>query len=146
MTAAKKKVVPKIALKRQVRVQSVVTNKLRKNLLTQIDNYEKQEGQRLKAIEAQLKTLNQDNVLYYELESMRQKLADALAQVPSRREQISALKNGALYHTGVVEGMVNLAVGDDFYKKVYGMGLLLEDGVIKDITFEDVPPFAPLGN
>ena len=134
----------KLAVKRRIQVKSLVTEGLKKSLLKQIDAYEAQEKQRGESISKRLKTLKQDNVTYFELQSMLQKLEDVLEQVPARRESISNLKKGSVYNMGVVEGMVNLTVGEDFFKKVYGYEVLLEDGVIKEIKQNDVAPFAPL--
>ena len=64
--------------------------------------------------------------------------------MPERKEQLSLLKDGDLYYTGTIEGMINLSQGDTFYDSMYGAEIILKDGVIHEIKKTDVPVFAPV--
>ncbi|MEK9658197.1 MAG: YlqD family protein [bacterium] len=141
-----KKATPKLTVSRKIQVKNIVTESFRKDLLKQLVDYETQEKKRLLSIEPRLKTLNKNDVLFYELESMRQKIETALKEIPVRKKQIEEMKDGTLYYTGTIEGMVNLSVGDDFYKKLYGMDLILKDGCVQEIKMHNVTSFAPLPN
>ena len=135
---------PKLTVKRKIKVKTIVTDAFKQDLLKQLDAYVQSETRNLKAIEEQLGKVSKENVIYYEMESMKQKLSATLDQMPQRRKQLDGLKEGDFYHTGQIEGMASLSVGDQLYNRLYGYEIVLKDGVIQEILTNPVPSFAPL--
>jgi len=134
----------KITINRKIQVQSIVTEKLRTSLLEQIERFESQEKQRLAAMEARIKDMKQDNVLFFELQSAIMKIKEGLSQLPQRKTSITTLKDGDIYNMGTMNGMVNLTEGDHFFDKTYGVVMILKDGKIESIKQQDIPLFAPV--
>jgi len=125
---------PQVMLKRQVLTKAVVTEKFKSFLENELTQNINQFKERLTNATTQLNSIDASNPMYANLQQEKQ---EAEAYVNSEEDQRKFIKNlelKSLYSQGPVDGFVNVSVGDDLYKKLGGVEIIVEDGIIQKIT------------
>ena len=132
-----------LTLKRTVRITAIVTTKFK--------SFMNQELQ--KTLQATQKQLSQLEIEHQNLErrpesekgsheyiqniqlviNEKNKLKETVKQIEEQQRQIGSLSMGSKFNQGMIEGFVNVKKGDDLYKKLGGMEIIVEDGIIQDI-------------
>ena len=104
--------------------------------IEKLDNAARQIDQQVLAYAAEMKKAGK----LKELENLKRQVAQEKGRLALQKkvfqkqaEEISRLLLGAEYPRGTMESWVEVNVGDDFYKKVGGLEILLQDGIVKDI-------------
>jgi hypothetical protein len=132
-----------VELKRVVMVKAIVTEQFKDNLIKELDraikNIEAQQGQ----MEAQSKNyiedlkkkgLMQKAVTFKnQLEEEKSRQSAAKSDLLLKIEEAKRLTVGSEFVQGPLEGPVNVAVGDNLYKKVGGAEIIVKDGIIQEI-------------
>jgi ABC-type microcin C transport system permease subunit YejB len=139
---------PRIAVKRQVTVKSIITPRFRdesKQGMTQelqaLDQQAQQlEGQYQNALQ-QLQALAQQDQpvqnhieqLNHEVQEKRHQLAALKADLTNKLAGLDKMADGDFITTGMLENYVELAVGDNIFQRVRQAEIIIEDGIIQSI-------------
>jgi len=130
-------------LKRAVRIKTIVTEKFKqemeKNLKMQIERLDKT----IEQIDKQTKPYIEDfkkKGKAKQLESLNQQVAQEKGKLALQKkvlakkiEDIKKLVLGSEFVQGTMESWVNIKVGDNLFKKVGGMEILVKDGIVQEI-------------
>jgi hypothetical protein len=132
-----------IELKRVVMVKAIVTDAFKGNLITELERAINNMDAEAQQMEVQSKrymeTLKQKNLtsqlaaFKHQLEDERAKRAAAKTDLLTKIEQAKNLVVGSEFIQGPIEGPVNVALGDNLYKKIGGAEIIVKDGVIQEI-------------
>lgn len=121
-----------IIIKRPVRVKVLVTEKFKQHRLAEL----KAGGARLdevaKRLSAQLESPAAPEGVRERLSAELRKTQDARTAIGREQEKISSLEIGSEFDRGVLEGEVELNVGDDF-TKVGACEILVKDDKVEEI-------------
>ncbi|MDD4178564.1 MAG: YlqD family protein [Candidatus Margulisbacteria bacterium] len=132
-----------VELKRIVMVKAIVTEEFKGNLVKELEkaigNIEGQLGQMEMQSKGYLEDLKKKGLMQkaaafkhqYDEEKGRQSAAKA--DLMMKIEEAKRLQVGSEFVQGPLEGPVNVAVGDNLYKKVGGAEIIVKDGVIQEI-------------
>jgi hypothetical protein len=132
-----------IELKRVVMVKAIVTEAFKQNLIKEleravanIDGQAAQMGPRGKLYLEDLKKkglMQKAAAFKHQMDEEKNRQAAAKADLTMKIEEAKNLQLGTEFVQGPLEGPVDVAVGDNLYKKVGGAEILVKDGIIQEI-------------
>ncbi len=132
-----------IELKRVVMVKAIVTESFRDNLVKELEraiaNIEGQSTQLAARSKAYLETLKKKGLMQkaaafkHQIDEEKAKQAASKSDLMMKIEEAKKLAIGSEFVQGPLEGPVDVAVGDNLYKKVGGAEVIVKDGVIQEI-------------
>lgn len=132
-----------VELKRVVMVKAIVTEAFKQNLIKELEraiaNIETQSGQMETQGKGYLEDLKKKGLMQkaaafkhqYDEEKARQ--AAARADLMMKIEEAKKLQLNTEFVQGPLEGPVEVALGDNLYKKVGGAEIIVKDGIIQEI-------------
>jgi hypothetical protein len=136
-----------IELKRVVMVKAIVTEAFKNNLIAELEravkNIETQESQMESQSKAYLEDLKQKGLMQkaaafkHQLDDERSRQAAAKSDLMMKIEDAKRLQLNTEFVQGPLEGPVNVALGDNLYKKVGGAEIIVRDGLIQEIRNVD---------
>ncbi|MBU1027019.1 MAG: YlqD family protein [Candidatus Margulisbacteria bacterium] len=132
-----------IELKRVVMVKAIVTEAFKQNLIKELEraigNLDAQTAQITDRSKAYFDSLKKKGLMQkaaafkHQLEEEKNKQAAAKADLTMKIEEAKKLQLGTEFVQGPLEGPVDVAVGDNLYKKVGGAEIIVKDGIIQEI-------------
>lgn len=132
-----------VELKRVVMVKAIVTEAFKDNLIKELDraikNIEMQESQMNAQSGKYLEDLKKKGLMQKaisfknQVEEEKSRQAAAKSDLIMKTEEAKRLVIGSEFVQGPLEGPVDVAVGDNLYKKVGGAEILVKDGIIQEI-------------
>ena len=132
-----------VELKRVVMVKAIVTEAFKKNLTKELEraigNLENQASQITTRGKSYLDELKKKGLMQkaaafkHQVEEERNKQAAAKSDLMMKIEEAKKLELGSEFVQGPLEGPVDVAVGDNLYKKVGGAEIIVKDGIIQEI-------------
>lgn len=135
--------VQELELKRVVMVKAIVTPAFKENLVKELERAVRNLDLETQRIEEQskqymqnLKSKGLDKQLVAfrrQLQEERARQAAAKNDLLNKIEQANGLTLNTEFIQGPLEGPVNVAIGDNLYKKVGGAEIIVKDGVIQEI-------------
>lgn len=132
-------------LQRNVGIRVVVTEEFKKYLVTELERTIKNMDDQLGNMEAQgkrlvtnlkkqgEKTVKQISSIVQQINLDKQQADLAKADLEKKIEEANNLKIGSEFLQGTVQGTVTVQEGDNLYKKLGGVEILLKDGIIQEI-------------
>lgn len=132
----------KTLVKRTILLKAVVDDNLKSDLIKQLTDNQKK-------IDLEIERLNyQSNKLLIESpldirESMaiRKKIEEEKRdgellkdQIAKKIKEVNNLELGSIYPIGVIEGLAELKVGDNFWEKVNNCEIIIKNGIIEEIN------------
>ena len=130
-------------LKRSVRVKAIVTEKFKQEMEKNLKMQTARIDKTLEQIDSQTKPYIEDfkkKGKTKQLESLRQQIAQEKGKLTMQKkvsakkiEDIKKLVLGSEFVQGTMESWVNIKVGDNIFKKVGGMEILIKDGIVREI-------------
>jgi uncharacterized protein YydD (DUF2326 family) len=124
-------------------VKAIVTESFKQNLVKELEravnNLDAQATQMSGRSKSYLESLKKKGLMQkaaafkHQLEEERAKQAAAKSDLTMKIEDAKQLQLGSEFIQGPLEGPVDVAVGDNLYKKVGGAEILVKDGVIQEI-------------
>jgi hypothetical protein len=138
-----------LTLQRTVTIKVIVTEEFKKYLTAELDraikNLDNQvltmETQGKKLIESLKKqgekTVKQVSAIVQQINLDKQQESLAKADLLKKVEEAKNLKLGAEFIQGTVNGWVGVNKGDNLYKKLGAVEVIIKDGVIQDIKGVD---------
>jgi SMC interacting uncharacterized protein involved in chromosome segregation len=134
-----------VLIKRQVLVKSFVTEDLKKDLIERFNKLIELSEKRISEIVSEEKKLllTAPTLEPAYLQAVKNKIKEQKEEeerikenLIKERENIKLLKDGEFYLHGVVEGFVDVNIGDDFWKKIQETEIILRDGKVVEIRNE----------
>ncbi|MFC1766946.1 YlqD family protein [Candidatus Margulisiibacteriota bacterium] len=132
-----------IELKRVVMVKAIVTDAFKSNLTKELERAIKNIDTQAKQVEFQSKShiddlkkkgmMQQLNSFLRQLDEEKGRMGAARADLNNKIEEAKKLKVGSEFVQGPLEGPVNVKVGDNLYKKIGAVELIVKDGIIQEI-------------
>ena len=132
-----------LELKRVVMVKAIVTEAFKGNLVKELEraiaNLETQATKIEEQSKAYFKNLKDKgmmqraNTFKQQLEDERARQVAAKSDLMMKIEDANKLQIDTEFVQGPLEGPVEVAVGDNLYKKVGGAEIIVKDGVIQEI-------------
>ena len=134
-----------LTLKRNVVVRSIVTENLKKFMMFELNQTVDTMKERIEELirMAQGDDISED--YRRQVATERRQNEVALEDVKKKIEQVKHLQINSLFNQGIVEGFVNLKVGENFFEKLGAMEVILHDGVVKEIKVSDSFSQNPFG-
>jgi len=135
-----------ITLKRQVIWRAVVTPQLREELAEELQSAADEIDEKVQQIDFQTKAyitnlqradLAQALEIRKQVEAEKKRQTDQRDQILKQKEQIAQLPDGQEIIRGVLEGTVDVELGDDLTKALAGYELLTRDGKIVEVREVD---------
>ncbi|MFA5103661.1 MAG: YlqD family protein [Candidatus Margulisiibacteriota bacterium] len=133
----------KIELKRIVMVKAVVTEAFKDNLVRELERTVANMDMQLSQMENQSKDYMEDlkkKGMLQQVTQFKNQLANEKARMQAQKQDLlnkiqeaKGLVLGSEFVQGPLEGPVDVAVGDNLYKKVGAAEILVKDGVITEI-------------
>ena len=132
-------------LQRNVGIRVVVTEEFKKYLTAELERAIKNMDDQLNNMEAQgkrlvtnlkkqgEKTVKQISSIVQQMNLDKQQADLAKADLEKKIEEANNLKIGSEFLQGTVQGTVTVQEGDNLYKKLGGVEILLKDGIIQEI-------------
>jgi hypothetical protein len=137
----------KIELKRIVMVKAVVTEAFKDNLVRELERTVANMDMQLSQMENQSKNYMEDlkkKGMLQQVTQFKNQLANEKARIQAQKQDLlnkiqeaKGLVLGSEFVQGPLEGPVDVAVGDNLYKKVGAAEILVKDGVIAEIRNVD---------
>jgi putative N-acetylmannosamine-6-phosphate epimerase len=137
-----------IQLQRTVTIKVIVTEEFKnylvaelertiKNLDLQVQRMEEQGKMLIENLKKQgEKTKQQISTIVQQINLDKQQQSIAKADLLKKSEEAKGLKLGAEFVQGTVNGWVTVEKGDNLYKKIGALELIVKDGVIQEIKGE----------
>ena len=132
-----------LELKRIVMVKAVVTEAFKSNLVAELERAVRSVDMQTQQIDTQSKAYMEDlkkkgqmsalTNFKTQLSSQLQQLGAQKADLMAKIDEANGLVLGSEFVQGPLEGPVNVAIGDNLYKKVGAAEILVKDGVIQEI-------------
>ncbi len=127
--------------KRSFLVKAITTEGLREELAIQLHENQKRIDLELEKLTYQgNKLLIESSLDIRENMALRKKIEEekregelVKSQISRKIKEVKELELGTLYPIGVLEGIVELKVGDNLWEKVNSAEVIIKDGVIQDI-------------
>ncbi|MCL6519766.1 MAG: YlqD family protein [Armatimonadetes bacterium] len=129
-------------VKRRVIIKAVVTEKFKKQLISQLE----QALQEVKRTQQQIETQGMRYLAELEgrdptqavafarkLERQKRKQEAVRARLDEELSKVRMLELGAEHPQGTVEGLVEINIGDNINEKLCATELIVEDGFVKEI-------------
>ncbi|NQT30214.1 MAG: YlqD family protein [Candidatus Saganbacteria bacterium] len=133
----------KLELKRVVMVKAIVTEGFKQNLVRELEraigNIERQIEQIEQRAKEYLETLkkkglNQKAAAFrHQMSEEKNKQMAAKIDLQRKIEEAKKLQLGSEFVQGPLEGPVDVAIGDNLYKKVGGAEVIVKDGIVQEI-------------
>jgi hypothetical protein len=133
----------KIELKRIVMVKAVVTEAFKDNLVRELERTVANMDMQLSQMENQSKEYMEDlkkKGMLQQITQFKNQLANEKARIQAQKQDLlnkmqeaRSLVLGSEFVQGPLEGPVDVAIGDNLYKKVGAAEILVKDGVITEI-------------
>lgn len=144
---AEAKGVKSIELKRVVMVKAIVTEAFKENLVRELERAVKNLDAELQRMEFQGKKYLEDlkkkgmgqqfNAFKQQLTNERTRQSAAKSDLLAKIEQAKVLELNTEFIQGPIEGPVEVAVGDNLYKKVGAAEVIVKDGIVQEIRGVD---------
>jgi putative N-acetylmannosamine-6-phosphate epimerase len=137
-----------IQLQRTVTIKVIVTEEFKnylvaelartmKNLDTQVVRMEDQGKKLIENLKKQgEKTKQQISTIVQQINLDKQQQTIAKADLSKKMDEAKALKIGSEFVQGTVNGWVSLEKGDNLYKKIGALELIVKDGIVQEIKGE----------
>ena len=137
-----------LVLQRNVNIKVIVTEEFKKYLVAELERAIKNMDGQLGTMETQgkrlvenlkkqgEKTVKQVSAIVQQINLDKQQATLAKADLDKKIEEAKNLKIGSEFLQGTVLGTVTVKTGDNLYKKLGGMEILLKDGVVQEIRGE----------
>ncbi len=132
-----------IELKRVVMVKAIVTEPFKQNLVKELERAVANLDGQLNQMEGQSKNYLEDlkkkglmqkaAAFKHQLDEERARQAASKSDLLMKIEEAKRLQVGSEFVQGPLEGPVEVAVGDNLYKKVGGAEIIVKDGVVQEI-------------
>lgn len=132
-----------VELKRVVMVKAIVTQAFKDNLVRELERAVKNMEDQLARMETQSRAYMEDlkqkglmqkvAAIRNQVEDERARQAQAKADLQMKIQEAQNLVIGSEFVQGPLEGPVDVAIGDNLYKKVGGAEIIVKDGIIQDI-------------
>jgi hypothetical protein len=132
-----------LELKRIVMVKAIVTEAFKDNLTKELDRAIANIDAQVNQMEAQSKNYLEDlkkkglmqkaAAFKHQFDEERNRQAAAKSDLLMKIEEAKRLQIGSEFVQGPLEGPVDVAVGDNLYKKVGGAEIIVKDGIIQEI-------------
>ena len=132
-----------IELKRVVIVKAIVTEAFKENLIRELERAIRNLEDQATKIEDQSKAyfenlkqkgmVQRANTFKQQLEDERARKIAAKSDLLMKIEDAKNLQLNNEFVQGPLEGPVEVAVGDNLYKKIGGAEIIVKDGIIKEI-------------
>ena len=138
-----------VKLKRQFTVKTMVTDQFREKVKNELGNELQLIDTQMQQLEAQYQhSLQQLEKVAQQGQNVQKQLQQLEADAQQKRTQLASLKmqvsselgnidkipNGNYIVTGILENFVDIKVGDNVYEKLMNAEMIVEDGVVKQIT------------
>ena len=137
----------KLVLQQNVRMVFIVTPELKNALVSEIDNAiseaTRQSEQfdfraRQALAEIQRTDLNRAMQARQQIETEKRRMDAIKTELASQKTQIDALEMGSEYQRGMINGQIEIKVGDKIFEKLSAIDLIIEDGKVKEIRENDL--------
>jgi hypothetical protein len=132
-----------IELKRVVMVKAIVTEAFKENLIRELERAIRNLEDQATKIEDQSKAyfenlkqkgmVQRANTFKQQLEDERARQIAAKSDLLMKIEDAKNLQLNNEFVQGPLEGPVEVAVGDNLYKKIGGAEIIVKDGIIQEI-------------
>ncbi len=139
----------KVTLKRTVTIKAIVTEDFRRYLVHELNSAIRNLETKLHAVVDQgknlLKALNDQGAkeqmqnIKQQLELERQQSRSAIEDLKKRIEDAKNLTLGSEFIQGTVEGFVDVKKGENLYKALGALEIIIKDGDIMDIRNIEAP-------
>lgn len=131
-----------VRLRQDVGLIFIVTESLKQRLLEefqaaatdiqqQIDQFDFRARHAL--AELQRTDLNRAMAARQQIDAEKQRLEAMKLEIADRRKEIDGLTIDSEYPRGTMEGLVDIAQGDNLFEKLAGVQLIVKDGVVVEI-------------
>ncbi len=132
-----------IELKRVVMVKAIVTEPFKQNLVKELERAVANLDAQLAQMEGQSKGYLEDlkkkglmqkaAAFKHQLDEERARQAASKSDLLMKIEEAKRLQVGSEFVQGPLEGPVEVAIGDNLYKRVGGAEIIVKDGVVQEI-------------
>lgn len=132
-----------VELKRVVMVKAIVTEAFKQNLIKELERAVSNLDNQLAQMETQSKSYLEDlkkkglmqkaAAFKHQFDEEKNRQAAAKSDLLMKIEEAKRLQIGSEFVQGPLEGPVNVAIGDNLYKKVGGAEIIVKDGIIQEI-------------
>ncbi len=134
-----------LMLQRTVTVKVIVTEDFKKyliaeldrairNLDNQVETLEKQGKQLMESLKKQgEKTVKQVSAIAQQINLDKQQESLAKEELKKKIEDAKALKIGSEFVQGTINGWASVKKGDNLYKKLGAVEVVIKDGVVQEI-------------
>lgn len=132
-----------VELKRVVMVKAIVTEPFKQNLVKELERAVSNLDMQLNQMEIQGKNYLEDlkkkglmqkaAAFKHQLDEERARQAASKSDLLMKIEEAKRLQIGSEFVQGPLEGPVQIAIGDNLYKKVGGAEIVVKDGVVQEI-------------
>jgi predicted Holliday junction resolvase-like endonuclease len=129
-------------LNRQIVLKAIVTPRLKESLIAEVneaiervnDTQDQLEAQsRRVMLELQRTDLNRAMSFRQQMEAEKRKHSDLKEELEERLKEYQALEMGTEFVRGVIEGQVDIQVGDNLMNKMSRAEILTEDDIIREL-------------
>src|SRR5207248_5808649 len=129
-------------IKREVLLKAIVTEKLKAQLTESVDGTIQQLNEAQEEMERQYRRLmlevqrmdaGRAMAVRQQVDLERRKQEDAKKELTEQREEYMKLQLGEEFVLRVVEGTVEVSVGDNFFEKARGAEIIIEDDIVKEL-------------
>jgi capsule polysaccharide export protein KpsE/RkpR len=132
-----------VELKRVVMVKAIVTEPFKQNLIKELERAVANLDAQLNQMEIQGKNYLEDlkkkglmqkaAAFKHQMDEERARQAASKSDLLMKIEEAKRLQLNSEFVQGPLEGPVQVALGDNLYKKVGGAEIIVKDGVIQEI-------------
>ena len=132
-----------VELKRVVMVKAIVTEPFKQNLIKELERAVANLDAQLNQMEIQGKNYLEDlkkkglmqkaAAFKHQMDEERGRQAASKSDLLMKIEEAKRLQLNSEFVQGPLEGPVNVAIGDNLYKKVGGAEIIVKDGVIQEL-------------
>jgi hypothetical protein len=131
-----------MVLNRQVVLKAIVTPRLKESLIAEVNEAVERVNEtqdqlevqsRRVMLELQRTDLNRAMAFRQQLDAEKRKHSDLKEELEERLKEYQALEMGTEFVRGVIEGQVDVQVGDNLIEKMSRAEILTEDDIIREI-------------
>ena len=129
-------------LNRQIVLKAIVTPRLKESLIAEVNEAVERVNEtqdqlevqsRRVMLELQRTDLNRAMAFRQQLDAEKRKHSDLKEELEERLKEYQALEMGTEFVRGVIEGQVDVQVGDNLMNKMSRAEILTEDDIIREI-------------
>jgi hypothetical protein len=141
-----------IILKRQIIWRAIVTPKLKQEIAEELEEAAGEVDQRIQQLEfaarpylsqVQAGDLTQILQIRRQVEAEKKRQQAVRDELLQRKQQVLELEDGTEVIRGLLEGWVEVEVGDDLTKALAGVEIVTKDNVVVEIRESAAPKVAP---